>query len=136
MRWIWAFAALAALAACEEGGEAPGQTLDAATGAAVEVVEETPQFLLPDGEVPVIGESRLELLRASCTAKGGRFRAVGNGHICFTETPDAGEFCSVSTDCTTECLARTRTCAPLSPLLGCHEIFTATGAIVTQCREL
>ncbi len=130
-----------ALAACQPGDGAPelgeGATATATGGDALAVDAAALPVLTRDGEVPVIGDSRLDAVRSACLEQDGRFSAASSdrGFICFLTPPDAGKACLKSTDCTAECLARSRSCAPIKPLLGCHEIFTATGAIVTQCRD-
>ncbi len=75
--------------------------------------------------------------REICEAQGGRFsdsdtRAT---KICFLTPKDAGKGCNQSSDCEGECLARSRSCAPVIPLLGCNEVLTAGGMPATVCRK-
>ena len=75
--------------------------------------------------------------RAACTERGGRF-APGGGtgrFVCFETTRDAGKRCSAETDCESVCLARSRSCAPLTPFFGCHEVLTASGRPATICID-
>ena len=83
------------------------------------------------------GPQLLERLRSECTARGGAFAPGGKsgGLVCRTTPVDAGKSCAKQTDCTTQCLARSRTCAPLEPLFGCNEVLTSEGAAVTLCID-
>ena len=73
--------------------------------------------------------------RALCERTGGRWgaRAGGNVFTCYRETRDANQLCSSASDCESVCLARSRTCAPITPFLGCHEILTIGGQPATEC---
>jgi hypothetical protein len=84
-----------------------------------------------------VGAARIEAERAACERAGGRFEAAGPGRplACVRLTPDAGRACAAATDCVGHCLARSGTCAPFTPLFGCHEVLTTTGARVTECLE-
>ncbi len=86
---------------------------------------------------PLIGSSAVEASRASCEAEGGRFAAGGmvGTLVCYRTPPDAGKACSSAGDCSTDCLARTKTCAPIDPLFGCHDILDSHGRLVRLCRD-
>ncbi len=73
--------------------------------------------------------------RDACESSGGRWGARTGGilFICYRPTRDANQQCRASTDCQSICLARSRTCAPTEPFLGCHEILTDSGQTATQC---
>lgn len=73
--------------------------------------------------------------RAACLKKGGTFEPAGaaGNFICFTVPRDAGKTCRREGDCESACLARSGTCAPVMPLLGCQDILNAAGVRVTQC---
>lgn len=88
-----------------------------------------------EGEVPP--PERPDPERDACTRKGGRMVAGpgGFGRLCVQPTPDAGKRCESAGDCTGHCLARGNVCAPLTPLMGCHDILLAGGERVTQCIE-
>ena len=89
-----------------------------------------------DREKPedLIGEARVNATRAACEADGGRFgRAGKEAFVCYTVPRDAGKYCKVAGDCSTYCLSRSNTCAPVEPLLGCNEIRTASGESTTRC---
>lgn len=71
----------------------------------------------------------------ACEKRGGRWSVAGGGTAAFCQTPtrDAGKSCSRSTDCAGYCLEKSRTCAPVTPMLGCHDILNETGRMLTQC---
>jgi hypothetical protein len=70
----------------------------------------------------------------ACLDSGGRFGAGGSGgSACFYNTKDANQRCEASTDCEGLCLARSGTCAPVTPLFGCHEVLGRLGAPSTLC---
>lgn len=73
----------------------------------------------------------------ACEKRGGRYLSLkgSTARACFITPKDAGKSCKKSGDCTTKCLARSRTCAPVSPLFGCHDILTEAGTRVTECLE-
>lgn len=72
----------------------------------------------------------------ACEKKKGRWvSAAGDSHTCVFLTKDAGKSCTRASDCDGECLARSGTCSPLKPLLGCNEILQDNGVRVTLCVE-
>jgi len=75
--------------------------------------------------------------RAACEDDGGRWGKVPNRDTftCYRITRDANKQCDSSRDCEGLCLARSRTCAPQTPLFGCHEVFSADGLRQTLCIE-
>ncbi|AJE48266.1 hypothetical protein [Celeribacter indicus] len=76
--------------------------------------------------------------KRACEARGGEFRSGGMAGFltCFTTPKDAGKSCKASGDCGTgKCLARSGTCAPITPLFGCNEILDAQGRRVTLCVD-
>ena len=74
---------------------------------------------------------------AACKKKGGRYIKTGSGDLraCVKVTGDGGKSCRRETDCTGSCLARSGTCAPVTPLFGCNEILQADGRRVTLCLD-
>ncbi len=72
-----------------------------------------------------------------CEKRGGTWTDVGSGilRICVFETRDDGKQCDRESDCEGVCLARSRTCSPVKPLLGCNEILQDNGGRVTLCIE-
>lgn len=85
----------------------------------------------------VFGRAAQAEQAAQCTRRGGTLarRGAGDALACFITPGDAGRACSRDSDCAGACLARSRTCSPLIPLLGCHEVLLDNGARVTQCLE-
>lgn len=73
----------------------------------------------------------------ACERRGGQFMRAGDSGLmaCVQTTRDAGRQCRRASDCEGECLARSGTCAPFTPLFGCHEVLLDTGARVTQCLD-
>jgi len=79
-------------------------------------------------------EERLAAARAACVAAGGTWGRDRRGaELCFRTPPDANAPCATSADCAGVCLARSRTCAPVVPLLGCNEVITSTGLRTELC---
>lgn len=74
---------------------------------------------------------------AACAADGGRWGpALGSTlFVCYRTPRDAGKLCREASDCSTHCLARSRTCAPVTPFYGCHEVLSGPGQISTLCVE-
>jgi hypothetical protein len=81
---------------------------------------------------PVVIKSAAHL---ACEKRGGRWSVAGGGSAAFCQTPtkDAGKSCRKSGDCSGYCLEKSRTCAPVTPMLGCHDILNETGRMLTQC---
>jgi hypothetical protein len=71
----------------------------------------------------------------ACEKTGGRFAKAGNSttFVCARETRVGGKFCRRETDCEGLCLARSRNCSPITPVLGCQESLTQDGLRVTEC---
>ncbi len=79
----------------------------------------------------------VDIERASCVEKGGRFGAGGTAgsFLCYMKTRDANKSCTRASDCDGLCLARSRTCAPIKPLFGCNDVLAENGALSTVCIE-
>ena len=73
----------------------------------------------------------------ACELAGGSFVAAGRGRgkTCQYPTKDGGKQCSASNQCEGVCLARSRTCAPVNPLLGCNEVLQADGRSTRLCLD-
>ncbi|MDV7272249.1 hypothetical protein RYZ20_15245 [Thioclava sp. A2] len=82
-----------------------------------------------------VGEARLELERVACKENGGRWVMGGFRAVCERTPKDANKSCSKESDCEGVCLARSRTCAPVVPLLGCNEVLTDYGMVATLCVD-
>ena len=79
----------------------------------------------------------VETERKSCEARGGQFGKGGirGRFVCFEPTPDAGQSCTAESDCTTVCLARSQTCAPIQPFFGCQDVLPNAGRVATLCVD-
>ncbi len=83
-----------------------------------------------------VGQSFMDQAHAECIRKGGDYISTkGGSFVCLLVPKDAGKSCQRADDCQSACLARSRTCAPVAPLLGCNEILTGSGIAVTQCID-
>lgn len=85
----------------------------------------------------VFGQQAQRHLQDQCARSGGRIgrRGASDALTCFIQPKDAGQRCTRASDCEGACLARSGTCSPVIPLLGCNEILLDTGLRVTECRE-
>lgn len=72
---------------------------------------------------------------ARCEQAGGQMVRGMIGEMCAMPTPDAGQACTSSSDCSSSmCLAETRSCAPITPMFGCIELLEDDGP-VTLCID-
>ena len=103
---------LIALAACQEDGPNPSNNQNA----------------FPD---------LLQMQREACEKDGGSWgvAATKASFVCYRPTRDANQSCRAASDCEGVCLARSRTCAPVKPFLGCHQVLSNTGVVQTLCLE-
>ncbi|WP_460274701.1 hypothetical protein [Celeribacter sp. ULVN23_4] len=103
------------------------------TACQAEAPEESPGYGLA-GYNPKATETE----KSACEARGGDYRTAGliGGMVCFTTPKDADKSCSKSTDCSSNtCLARSRTCTPVTPLFGCNDLLDAEGRQVSLCVD-
>ncbi len=163
MRALFGLAAMLLLAGClqgpgDDGPPSPGA--DAAPAAEMEgeapanegeepegVAEETAEDAAPADPGPASMEdflpappaipAALRDRQAGCERGGGQLVQRGRTGIydCLQQTRDAGRRCTREGECQGACLARSQSCAPFSPLLGCHEVLDGGGARVTLCLE-
>ncbi len=72
---------------------------------------------------------------AACVQDGGRWGKAGDtgAMACFQSMKDAGKTCNKESDCSSQCLARSRSCAPFWPMFGCTDIIQNDGAVVQLC---
>ena len=82
-----------------------------------------------------VGQMRVDELHADCIRSGGEFLPGTSGFVCVRVPSDAGKSCKKASDCESVCLARSHTCAPVRPLLGCNDVLTQSGMAVSQCIE-
>jgi len=74
--------------------------------------------------------------RAKCLAGGDLFSKTKTGaFVCVSRTRDSGKTCTGSGQCEGSCLARSGTCSPVTPLVGCHDIVTDNGGMSTVCID-
>ncbi|MCE8421969.1 hypothetical protein LZ190_25545, partial [Rhodovulum sulfidophilum] len=71
----------------------------------------------------------------ACEKAGGSYVAVKALFTCVKTPSDAGRRCDRESDCSGRCLARSQTCAPLDPLLGCNDILDDEGRRITLCLD-
>jgi hypothetical protein len=73
----------------------------------------------------------------ACEDDGGTWARAGDGGgmACIRQTRDGGKQCDSKSDCQGECLARSRTCAPIRPLFGCNAVLMDNGAEVNLCID-
>ncbi len=86
---------------------------------------------------PVVPEPLKSPSQIACEKKKGKFARVGRSgtFACVLQTRDGGKRCSKESDCEGLCLARSRTCSPITPVFGCQDILQQDGLRVTQCVE-
>lgn len=77
------------------------------------------------------------LQQQACIAKGGRWEKAGSkqAQVCVQPAADAGKSCSKQSDCSSQCMARSRSCAPFWPIMGCTDVIQNNGAVVALCLE-
>ncbi len=73
----------------------------------------------------------------ACQAKGGIWSETGLSSLktCIQRTRDGGKSCRRQGDCEGLCLARSKTCAPVTPMFGCNPILQADGSEATLCID-
>lgn len=73
----------------------------------------------------------------ACERGGGSWSRAGAADVfaCVRRTRDGGQSCTRSTQCEGPCLARSRTCSPVTPLFGCNEILQGDGSRTTLCLQ-
>lgn len=73
----------------------------------------------------------------ACERRGGTWASAGKEGVkaCVRRTRDGGKSCTSGLQCQGDCLARSGTCSPITPLFGCNEILQDNGARVTMCIE-
>ncbi|WP_127900573.1 hypothetical protein [Solirhodobacter olei] len=85
-------------------------------------------------KLPPVGAASVAASKSRCEATGGRWAGKpGAGMLCFRTPPDAGKLCRRASDCTSGCLAKSRTCSPVTPLIGCQDLLDESGRVVKQC---
>jgi hypothetical protein len=108
--------------------DAPLAELDAAAAPVIEAPADVP----PEDVVP---EEEKSAEQIKCEKQGGSWSRIGKtkARTCVQRTRDAGKQCKRDRDCDGVCLARSGTCAPVTPLFGCNEVVQDDGRRMTQC---
>jgi hypothetical protein len=91
----------------------------------------------PAEATPAISEPLKSPSQIACEEDGGTWAraGAGGGMSCVRQTRDGGKQCDSKTECQGECLARSRTCAPIQPLFGCNAVLMDNGAEVSLCID-
>lgn len=79
----------------------------------------------------------LSIAAKDCERSGGNWGpAPGKAaSVCYRAMRDSGKQCRAADDCSGLCLARSRTCSPVEPFYGCHEVLNREGGRQTLCIE-
>ncbi len=111
---------------------APEATTDAAPEAAEAATDPAAEAPVEAAPVVVPKSDR----QIACERKRGVWVDAGGGlKVCVRKTNDSGKRCSKESDCESVCLARSRTCAPADPMLGCNDVLQDDGSRATLCIE-
>lgn len=86
-------------------------------------------------KLPPAGKAMSTSQDDACIASGGVWSNEYGKRtkVCVHYTTDARKMCTRSSQCQGACLARSHSCSPIRPLLGCQEILTDSGLRMTQC---
>lgn len=91
---------------------------------------------VPQASAPAEPPPPVSPEQALCQKSGGVWAASDSGgNVCVHRTRDGGKVCHRKTDCQGECLARSNTCAPIMPLMGCNDVLQTNGSEVTLCLQ-
>lgn len=112
---------------------APAQSGPPPVEPAAEAATPAPQPEL----APVVAPTPKSEQQVACEKRKGSWvrGSVGEGRTCIFATKDGGKQCTRESQCDGECLARSGTCSPVKPLLGCNDVLQDNGARVTLCIE-
>jgi hypothetical protein len=123
------------------GGDIAVTTLEGGPVAAGDVPPLQPLAVKPAPEavveVPPMQTRVATPAEIACLKQGGSWAGAGRAktQICIHQTKDAGKRCTRQSQCDGYCLARSGTCAPITPLLGCNDILQDNGVMVTLCID-
>ena len=153
MRWM-ALLAVVMLSACVPGQGASDLSSAApeASPLAAELIETTSLDApaakpapASDEAAPAVPEATEEVApappaspeEARCLKTGGTWASAGQSgaKACVTLTRDGGKTCTRQSQCEGYCLARSGTCAPITPMFGCNDILQDDGREVTLCLD-
>jgi hypothetical protein len=97
------------------------------------------QASTPDPEAVAPAEPETPKTAGQVLCEKSRGQWVGAGETgafyCASLTRDGGKQCSKKTQCQGVCLARSGTCAPITPLYGCNDVLEKDGRQVTLCID-
>ena len=112
-------------------GAAP-QAVDPEVALAEDAIPQTAPEIEPAPEAVVAVKTPMHL---ACERRGGRWSRAGSANASFCQTPtgEGARQCTKSSDCDGNCLAKSGTCAPYTPLLGCNDVLDAMGRMLTEC---
>jgi hypothetical protein len=118
------------------GASAPVATADAIPDSP-KPASETVQAAPPPQATPIIPPEAKSLAQIACEKRKGRFVSLGRSGAmaCQFLTRDSGKQCRRESDCDGACLARSGTCSPVKPLLGCNLILQNDGRQVELCID-
>jgi hypothetical protein len=73
----------------------------------------------------------------TCMKQGGEWITAGaeGAKACIHRTRDSGKSCRKKGDCEGDCLSKSNSCAPITPLFGCNDILQENGVMVTLCID-
>ncbi len=102
-----------------------------------DTADQAPATPEPDISVTEEPEAPKSAEQVLCERSGGQWAMAGEtgAYTCVKPTRDSGKFCTKKGDCQGMCLARSGTCAPFMPLLGCNEVLEKDGRRVTLCID-
>jgi len=91
----------------------------------------------PPPEVQATPQLPKSAAQVTCEKRKGTWSRVGTSGTmtCVTQLRDSGKQCRRDRDCEGQCLARSRTCAPFSPMFGCNEVLQDDGRRMTLCID-
>ena len=70
-----------------------------------------------------------------CGRSGGIWTRLSQTGLftCVEQTGEGQKACTTGRDCDGECLAKSKTCSPFKPLVGCNEVISDGGLPQTVC---
>jgi len=93
--------------------------------------------VLADTPAPPEPEAPKSAGQMLCEKSRGQWLSAGDtgANYCAILTRDGGKQCHKKGDCQGQCLARSGTCSPITPLYGCNDILEKDGGEVTMCID-
>ncbi|MBH1974064.1 MAG: hypothetical protein I8H94_03205 [Rhodobacteraceae bacterium] len=110
----------------------PAEEAEPEVAASEPAAEVAPEAAAEEPVVPAMSPQE-----QACVKKGGAWSAAGKSgaRACVKTTRDSGKHCTKAGQCEGACLARSNTCAPVTPLFGCNDVLQDNGAMVTLCID-